>query len=180
MSRKLSDEDREMWERVKRTATPLVKPRPLEDLALPPQPRKIRKPATPETPKTSVVPLKPPKPSAPAMDSRNFERLKRGKLKPERRIDLHGMSAARAQAALTDFILSSHARELRLVLVITGKGQPRIDEGYAIPERTGILRRSLPLWVSRPPLRDVILEVVEAHKRHGGGGAFYLYLRRKR
>lgn len=180
MIRRLSDDDKAVWEQVKQTATPLITPRPLADLALPPKPRKIKKPTAPEIPKASTPPLKPPKPTAPAMDMRNFERLKRGKLKPERRVDLHGMTAARAERVLTDFVLTSHARDLRLVLVITGKGQTHRDEGFAVPQRAGVLRQSLPMWISRPPLRDVVLELVEAHQRHGGGGAFYLYLRRRR
>lgn len=184
MKRRLSEDDKDVWERVKKTATPLVTPlftpRPLEDLELPAQPRKIKKPRLPEAPKVTTPPLKPPKPSAPAMDSRNFEKLRRGKLKPERRIDLHGMTADRARGALVDFVLTSHARDLRLVLVITGKGQTHRDEGWAVPQRAGVLKQSLPLWISQAPLRDVVLELVEAHQRHGGGGAFYLYLRRRR
>jgi len=169
-----------VWNKVKQTATPLIQPRPLADLALPPKPRKVKKPTAPDAPQVTVPPRKPPKPTAPAMDSRNFERLKRGKLKPERRIDLHGMTAARAQSALNGFLLESHARDLRLVLVITGKGQTHHDEGLAVPQRSGVLRQSLPMWISRSPLRDIVLELVEAHQRHGGGGAFYVYLRRRR
>lgn len=180
MARKLTEDDKTLWSRVKRSTTPLIQPRPLEDLALPPQPRKIKKPVAPEAPKITTVPLPPTKPQAPAMDIRNFERLRRGKLKPERRIDLHGMTADRAKHTLTDFVLTSYARDIRLVLVITGKGQHARDQGYSVPDRPGVLRRSLPIWVSQPPLRDVTLELVEAHQRHGGGGAFYLYLRRRR
>ncbi len=180
MTRRLSEDDKTVWNKVKQTATPLIQPRPLADLALPSKPRKIKKPKAPEVPTVTTPPLKPSKPTAPAMDNRNFERLKRGKLKPERRIDLHGMTAARAQSALTGFLLESHARDLRLVLVITGKGQTYRDEGFAVPQRSGVLRQSLPMWISKPPLREIVLELVEAHQRHGGGGAFYLYLRRRR
>ena len=116
---------------------------------------------------------------APKMDVGRFQKLRRGKLKPEARIDLHGKTAADAQADLTSFLFRAHASGKRLVLVITGKGRSSDDSG-PIPSRPGVLRRSLPQWVSRPPLSSIVLETTEAHLRHGGSGAFYVYLRRAR
>jgi DNA-nicking Smr family endonuclease len=49
-----------------------------------------------------------------------------------------------------------------------------------MPQRTGILRHSVPHWLAAPPLSGRILQVASAHNRHGGGGAFYVYLRRSR
>ena len=112
------------------------------------------------------------------MDRRRFEKLRRGRLEPEARLDLHGMTSERAHAALTGFILGAHARDLRLVLVITGKGRP--DDAAIRPRRHGILRHSLPHWLAAPPLVGRILQVAPAHQRHGGAGAFYVYLRRRR
>jgi DNA-nicking Smr family endonuclease len=114
----------------------------------------------------------------PHMDRRRFEKLRRGKLDPEARIDLHGMTSERAHAVLGGFIRDAFARELRLVLVITGKGRP--DEAAVGPRRHGILRHSLPHWLTAPPLGGMILQVTGAHQRHGGAGAFYVYLRRRR
>lgn len=113
------------------------------------------------------------------MDSKAFGKLKRGKLKPEGRIDLHGMTLDRAHPALTKFILGSHAKGRRLVLVITGKGKMR-DEGGPIPVRHGVLRHQVPQWLSTPPLASAVLQVSQAHISHGGGGAYYVYLRRQR
>jgi DNA-nicking Smr family endonuclease len=113
------------------------------------------------------------------MDQKAFTRLKRGKLKPEGRIDLHGMTLDRAHPALTDFILSAHRRGKRLVLVITGKGKQR-DEGGPIPVRHGVLRHQVPQWLSTPPLSALVLQITQAHISHGGGGAYYVYLRRQR
>jgi DNA-nicking Smr family endonuclease len=117
--------------------------------------------------------------SAPSrLDGRRAERLRRGKLEPEARLDLHGMTRERAHAALTGFVLSAQARGLRVVLVITGKG--RADRSDAvIPERHGILRHSLPHWLAAPPLTGRVIETRPAHARHGGAGAVYLYLRRR-
>ena len=112
------------------------------------------------------------------MDRRRFEKLRRGRIEPEARIDLHGMTSERAHGLLTGFILGAHARDLRLVLVITGKGSA--DESAWQPRRHGILRHSLPHWLAAPPLNARILQVAPAHQRHGGAGAFYVYLRRRR
>jgi DNA-nicking Smr family endonuclease len=89
------------------------------------------------------------------------------------------MTLDRAHPALTQFILGSHAKGRRLVLVITGKGKMR-DEGGPIPVRHGVLRHQVPQWLSMPPLSSAVLQVSQAHISHGGGGAYYVYLRRHR
>ncbi|AXI44611.1 DNA mismatch repair protein MutS [Sulfitobacter sp. SK012] len=114
-----------------------------------------------------------------AMDQKSFGKLKRGKIKPEGRIDLHGMTLDRAHPTLTRFILSAHADGKRLVLVITGKGKQR-DEGGPIPVRHGVLRHQVPQWLKMPPLSSAVLQIAQAHISHGGGGAYYVYLRRQR
>ncbi|MDG1471296.1 MAG: Smr/MutS family protein [Ascidiaceihabitans sp.] len=113
------------------------------------------------------------------MDRKSFDQMKRGKLKPEGRIDLHGMTLDRAHPALMQFILSAQANGKRLVLVITGKGKAR-DDGGPIPVRFGVLRHQVPQWMSMPPLSSAILQVTQAHLKHGGGGAYYVYLRKPR
>ena len=113
------------------------------------------------------------------MDQKTFSRMSRGKLKPEGRIDLHGMTLDRAHSALSRFIMASHGSGKRLVLVITGKGKHR-DDGGPIPVRFGVLRHQVPQWLSAPPLATMVLQVSEAHISHGGGGAYYIYLRRMR
>lgn len=113
------------------------------------------------------------------MDQKAFGKLKRGKLKPEGRIDLHGMTLDRAHPALTRFILSAQKSGKRLVLVITGKGKQR-DEGGSIPVRYGVLRHQVPQWLAMAPLAAAVLQVSQAHISHGGGGAYYVYLRRQR
>jgi DNA-nicking Smr family endonuclease len=112
------------------------------------------------------------------MDRRTFQRIKRGKSKPDARIDLHGMTVAVAHPALTSFVLKSHAAGHRLLLVITGKGRGGEDDD-PVPVRRGILRQQVPHWLTIPPLASVVLQVEPAHDRHGGSGAFYVYLRRR-
>lgn len=113
------------------------------------------------------------------MDRKRHLRMKRGKLEPEGRIDLHGMTLAEAHPALTGFILQSHAMGRRLVLVITGKGKSGQDYG-PIPRRKGVLRHQVPQWLRMAPMNSCILQISEAHLKHGGGGAYYVYLRKSR
>lgn len=113
------------------------------------------------------------------MDAKTHKKMARGKLSPEASIDLHGMTLDQAHPALIGFIQHAHAGAMRLVLVITGKGgKPRPDLG-PIPQRTGVLRSQVPHWLHQAPLAPLILQVTEAHGTHGGGGALYVYLRRR-
>ena len=114
---------------------------------------------------------------SPNMDKKTFGKMRRGKMVPEAKIDLHGMTLDQAHPALTRFILTSHTRGFRLVLVITGKGQ-RDDPHDPVPRQRGVLKRQVPMWLKMPPLNSAVLEVSEAHLRHGGGGAYYVYLRK--
>ncbi|MEL6794967.1 MAG: Smr/MutS family protein, partial [Pseudomonadota bacterium] len=76
----------------------------------------------------------------------------------------------------------SRAMGHRLVLVITGKGGSDDFSGYApfSGEGRGVLRREAPIWLSTPPLSHMVVNVSQAHPRHGGGGALYVYLKRRR
>ena len=114
-----------------------------------------------------------------AMDRKTFGKMKKGRLSPEARLDLHGMTIAQAHPVLTRFILEAAASDRRLVLVITGKGKHR-DDGGPIPVRHGVLRHQVPHWLHTMPLRQHVLQITEAHLKHGGQGAYYVYLRRRR
>jgi DNA-nicking Smr family endonuclease len=124
----------------------------------------------------NIVPLHPPRPAAPrvpgGVDRTTIERLKRGHVTVEGRIDLHGMDQRAAHAALMGFVDTSHRAGKRALLVITGKGAPS--------EGGGVLRRNAPNWLTASPLAGRILTIQPAHVRHGGDGAFYVLLRRKR
>lgn len=192
----LSAEDRALWEQVARSAKPLSRDLPKAPRPKPaPRPSEASGPPEPadpgsdwrpaafrigESPRNAgkpggEIPATPPL----KMDKRSFQRMRRGKSRPDARIDLHGMTLAEAHPALTGFVLSRHARGDRLLLVITGKGRGGGGDG-PIPTQRGILRRQVPHWLSAPPLASVVLQVDQAHDRHGGSGAFYVYLRRAR
>ncbi len=181
-----ADEER-LWHEVART----VRRR------LPPAPQSDPPPLTPGSAPASAAPGPAPDPIAPfrlgeragplltavrpplplAMDAKLHARMTRGKLAPEARIDLHGMTLAEAQPELLRFILNAQACGLRLVLVITGKGRPA-PEGDPMARRSGILRHQVPVWLRQAPLGPAVQQVAEAHLRHGGAGALYVYLRR--
>ena len=184
--RKLTVEEIELWRRVvERTdalPTSVALPRPLPK-PTPKTTKPIRSgdvgPTDRVSPKTLSATQVPDTPQPVQMDRKAFGRLKRGKLVPERRIDLHGKTLNRAHPQLTRFILSAQASGLRLVLVITGKGRTGSDAEPFLAQR-GILRRNVPLWLAMPPLAQAVLQVTPAHISHGGDGAFYVYLRRGR
>lgn len=201
----LTEEEAALWQQVARTARPLhpshSQPRP----ASPEPPRPVAEPrpappkgdgfaallgdrpgfrvgeaADPRRPHDLSPPLADRLTHAPPrMDGQAFRRLLRGKSRPEARIDLHGLTLAEAHPVLIRFILSAQARGMRLVLVITGKGRPVPDHG-PIPVRSGALRHQVPHWLHTAPLAPLVLQVAPAHLRHGGGGAYYVYLRRLR
>ena len=101
------------------------------------------------------------------IDSRTRRRLFRGDVPINRRLDLHGFTAARAQTRLENFIQQAAYDGCRCVLVITGKG-------------AGVLQGHVPGWLKRPPLSPVVLALAEARPADGGAGAFYVLLRRRR
>lgn len=116
------------------------------------------------------------------LDGRTAGRVRRGKRAPEARIDLHGMTADKAHSALAAFIRRSHAQGLRFVLVITGKGGRRRgpEDADWVPEGKGVLRHAAPRWLKQPPLDRLVTGVYSAHIRHGGEGALYVQLSKKR
>ena len=106
------------------------------------------------------------------IDRANAERLKRGLHKIEARLDLHGMTQAEAHRALADFIWASRDAGRRCVLVITGRGLG--------PNGPGVLKNAVPRWLEEPELRRHMLAIAPAQPQHGGPGATYLLLRRRR
>ena len=191
--RHLSREERDLWDKVAARTEPLQRPAPAQ--AEPPKPVTVSPQNGTKRPVSSftvgakvdhradhdlMAGLSDQLRSAPVrMDARTHGKMKRGKLSPEARIDLHGMTLAQAHPRLISFILSAQSAGHRLVLVITGKGKHREESG-PIPVRHGRLRHEVPRWLHAAPLAGAVLQVTEAHQKHGGQGALYVYLRRQR
>ena len=192
--RKLTKSELELWQQVAQKAERLH-PHRIEAVVPAPQAmHKMPKVSTPKIepfvlghkamPKSAKHSLKPAishmlAHSPVQMDHKSFGKMKRGKLKPEGRLDLHGMRVDTAHPALNRFILGAQASGKRLVLVITGKGKDR-DEPGPIPTPRGVLRNQVPQWLSLPPLAQAVLQITPAHISHGGDGAYYVYLKRNR
>ncbi len=187
--RHLSAEERALWDRVAETAKPLDPTRPIEPVQIA---KPVNRPVVRDVDPVhhfmlgekaahgranDILPSMAARLThAPVqMDNKAYGKMTRGKLKPEARIDLHGLTMAEAHPELVAFILGSHAIGRRLVLVITGKGKVRDDVG-----RQGILRHQVPQWMALQPLAPAILQVTPAHLNHGGYGAYYVYLKRSR
>ena len=116
------------------------------------------------------------------LDKKRQTLLKKGKIEPEKILDLHGLNARKAEKLVLDFLLKNYLNGVRLALIITGKGKRsrEADNSYYTEQDTGILKRSLITWVEKSNMRPTILDIIPAHAKHGGGGAFYVYLRKSR
>ncbi len=189
----VSDAEKHLWLEAMREAKPLRKPAVIRQEAElegngQSDAAKAKKPKTAQ-PKAKagtsrVKPASPPQPRTPAsqielshgrsagLDRRQADRLKRGRLPIDGRIDLHGMTQARAQVALQRFISDAAMDGKRCLLVITGKGREN-PEG-------GILRQAVPRWLNQPGLREKIVSFDYAQQKDGGTGALYVLLRRRR
>ena len=111
------------------------------------------------------------------MDKRLKQRFQRGALPIDARLDLHGLTLANAERAMSRLIRESLAQQKRCLLVITGKGARSAESGL---QARGVLRAWLPDYLKRGPWREQILGVTPARQEMGGAGAFYVLLRRQR
>lgn len=123
-----------------------------------------------------------PSSGASGLDGRTDDRLRRGLIKPDARIDLHGLTERDAHHALLTFIRTAQSRRHKLVLVITGKGArlaPDAPFDMELNYRSrGILKSVVPRWLSEPVFAGIVAGMRSAHAKHGGDGALYVYLRR--
>ena len=184
--RGLTYEDRVLWTHVTKAIKPLraeakhagaagddVPDAPKPPLKHPPKFRKLVTAA-----QASPAPRATAKPAAPSLEPkmatltrRMKQRVAKGKHAIDARLDLHGFTQHEAHSVLLRFLRSAHARDARLVLVITGKGR-----GGEI----GVLRRQVPQWLGLPEFRSLVVGFEEAHIGHGGEGALYVRVRRAR
>lgn len=114
---------------------------------------------------------------AAGLDKRSWLRLKRGQYPIEAKLDLHGLTQAQAHGTLARFLKASVERGRRCVLIVTGKGLGSRD---APAGGEGVLRRAVPRWLNGPELRPLVVALAEARPEHGGAGALYVLLKRRR
>lgn len=183
--RPLSPEERRLWNQVARSVKPLKGKLP------PPEIEPEERPATAQVPPVGPAPAKapPPAPARPAakkpalpplspLERRTKKALRRGTRPVDGVIDLHGMRQDEAHFALIAFLHRAQSSGHEVVLVITGKGGTAV--GDRLFEERGVLRRSVPHWLRLPDLRSLVVGFEEASPQHGGSGALYVRLRRRR
>ncbi len=167
-------DDSRLWESVTKDIKPLKgRKKQTSARAVP-----LKKPTKAAVAPITKTPSLPSMPSGQGIDKRTDERLRRGQMAIEARLDLHGLRLFEAQDAFRRFILDCHARQLRCLLIITGKGKRTTADG--LPQAGGVIRENLPLWLEDAALRPLILQIYPAQPKDGGSGAFYILLRRKR
>lgn len=176
--RKLSTDDRILWGKVARSVRAM--PGRMEEFLALEEPAEPARPDPPSAiPADKGNPAGQP-PQEPALKSKEHRhhplerpvkrKLAKGHLAIEARIDLHGMVQGEAHFLLLDFLIRAHARGMRHVLVITGKGSSMGSEG--------VLKRAVPMWFGKPEFRHLISSHEPAARQHGGEGALYVRLTR--
>lgn len=166
-------EDRILWEKVVRTATPLkgralpAEEHPAESDVMV---KAMESTAPADKPLVAKLHARKSKPHQFRLDEPTHRKLAKGKLQISGRIDLHGLSQGEAHGLLHSFLHRAHAAGLRHVLVITGKGSSFGSDG--------ILRQAVPHWFATPAYRTLVSAYDFAHQSHGGAGAIYVRLRR--
>lgn len=178
--RRLSDEEEALWSGVVRSITPLRNVKNREKAAAGDD-QPARKPGKLQSAKAADVALpRPPAKTPPLapLGRRLKQRVARGREPIDARIDLHGMTQAQAHAALLIFLQRSQAEGAKMVLIVTGKGSRASERDPAAVR--GVLKRQVPIWLSLPEFRALIVGFEDAHIGHGGEGALYVRLRRPR
>ena len=157
--------NRHLPTRAEKKSSPVKTAPPLKTKSTP----SVHSPSEPRTP--SIAPPVGRKPTPQDdLQLRTRRRLSRGTIALDGKIDLHGLTLAEAEAALAGFVKRAQSQHQIWLLVVTGKGT----------RGEGKLRRALPEWLDRGALAGRVVEYGPAAPNHGGGGAFYLRLRRRK
>jgi len=156
--RRLLPEERKVWNKVAKTVAPR---RPKSAKAVPTREdfaHMLRLPPNaPETPRGLPQ----------SLERNQDKKTRRGRVVIDAKIDLHDMTQAEARPALHKAIIRASNRNHKCVLVVTGKGL----------RGEGVLRRNFTAWIEAPSIRPLIATYAQAHIRHGGSGAWYVFLK---
>ena len=162
--RTLSEAENDLWRQVTGDVDPLQETGATENLP----------PDTEKPPAQTSAPGAPTRPpelvhgAAPGLDCATQQKMRRGKISMQARIDLHGMTQDEAHRALKDFLYDCQAAGLRAVLVVTGKGAGG----------EGVLRAAVPKWLNEGENRQMVRAFSHAQPKDGGEGALYVLLKR--
>lgn len=155
----------------------------------PPPPKKLSGSPPPIIRRSELPSPKPPTSADLSnLDRKEKQRVLRGKVEIDGKIDLHGMRQNEAHKALIARVSQARMEGKRVLLVVTGKGASKGVSGAGPADGSepfwarggGVLKSNVPLWLRQDPLRAMIFSVQQAHQRHGGGGALYVFLKKLR
>ncbi|HEY4996058.1 MAG TPA: Smr/MutS family protein [Aestuariivirga sp.] len=183
-AKKFEVPDKSLWDEVRASVVPIKQGRKLK-IAGKLAPMLSAKITAPSVLQNYVKRPSASPPTLASFDRRTAQKLGRGKVEPEARLDLHGSGLEDSRFALLQFLASRRAQGIRMVLVITGKGASPFarhtlhgQSHFHSPEREGKLRREVPRWLEEAQFRIHVVGFQPAHPRHGGGGAYYVRLRK--
>ena len=112
------------------------------------------------------------------LEKNTLKRIKKGRLKIESRLDLHGFTVEESKEKVVNFIVRNYESKKRLLLIITGKGKRLpVTEGW---RGTGKLKENVPLWLKSIQLSKYILWFDSANRENGGEGALMIYLKKSK
>ena len=179
----MQHDDDDLWAHITRDVDPLQREEKIveEEPKARQLPSERKRSETPSIQQSApVLQEKQPVGASSELDRKTAERLRKGQIPIEARIDLHGHRQAEARPMLESFMHQSVQRGMRCVLVITGKGSADGRMRDPLDSGSGVLKQNVPLWLEDPSMRNIVLKAVEARPKDGGSGALYVYLRRKR
>ena len=99
-----------------------------------------------------------------------------------RSIDLHGYSLVEANKLIEDFIIKSYREKINKLIVVTGKGiHSQNEKDPYVSKNLSILKYSVTEFISNNKnLMKIIYEMKDAKIEDGGGGAFYIFLKKNK
>ena len=97
-----------------------------------------------------------------------------------RSIDLHGYTLEQANKSIENFIIKSYQEKINKLIVVTGKGiHSQNKKDPYVSKDLSILKYSVPEFISNNKnLMKIIYEIKDAKIEDGGGGAFYIFLKK--
>jgi DNA-nicking Smr family endonuclease len=174
--RRLRDEERKLWGHFTSSVAPLRRAPAPADPPPAAAPSKAKSATHARPPAHAAAPAARAAAGLEPFDRRLKQRLARGTEPIDARIDLHGKTQSEAHAALLSFLRRAQSDGAKFVLVITGKGGGARDDW----SERGVLKRQVPQWLKLPEFRGYVVGFEDAHIGHGGQGALYVRIRRRK
>ena len=107
------------------------------------------------------------------IDRKLDKKLKNGDFKIDLKIDFHGLTLEEAFNSLLYNIENAYNNNLRFLLIITGKGKGTQDGKESI-------KSQFTYWMKHPNISSKVIKYIEAQKKDGGSGAFYVLIKRNK